>query len=77
MIPAYCPDWTPADVLWALARLGYSCRAEGGKLPIAPAGRLTEEDRALIARHREGMLAILTRPTAALPSPPCVQPTLL
>ncbi len=61
--------WTPNawDILWALRRLGYSVRAGTGRLLIAPASRLSAEDREQIAAHRAGLLAILSDPIASLP----------
>ncbi len=48
------------QVIWDLEERGFSLRRDGDCLVVTPGSRLTGEDKAVISRHRQAVLAVLT-----------------
>ncbi len=64
-------QWTTRQLLVFLRERGFTVAADGDRLLIAPASRLTDADRAIIRDHKPSLLAILAG-TAAVADPATV-----
>lgn len=53
---------TGSELLARLHRGGLTVRSDGSRIGIAPTGRLTEPDRALVRAHRAELLEALPSP---------------
>lgn len=60
-------DGDARGLLRDLTQRGFRLRVNGDRLLIAPASRLTDEDRRRIRQHRDALLAMLR---GELPTPP-------
>lgn len=60
---------TPLDVLAWLAGGGFTVEVREGRLWVSPASQLTEADRALLAGHRDALVAYLSGPPARAEPP--------
>ena len=56
----------PSEVLRDLQKAGFRLVAEAGRVVVTPASKLKEQERDLIRRHRDDLLALLT---VASPTP--------
>lgn len=59
------PQTSATDLLGLLRNAGFGVRLADGKLLVSPASRLTGDERAAIAEHREGLVALLDPATDA------------
>ena len=57
---------TTSDIIAAFNTRGISLSLAGKKLNVSPASRLTEDDKRLIAQHREALVEMLGNDTVTL-----------
>lgn len=61
---------TAMSILCHLQASGFTLLATGQQLAVTPASKLTEAERALVARHKEKLLALLApKPCAQCATP--------